>query len=321
MKKLVLLLVISCFSVSTIHADKAPLIIKSEDVFTGSGNTQKLLDGEIKLKDYTADLINDHSAIQSKNKAYKGAIMIRNLFTKLIRFVEILMIPIGILYLLWAGLILIINRNNEEQFSQRVQQVIWMGAGFGLMAASFTLVDKMFFGVTGEVFREGAAGNFAQTARYEIQGLINFISTFAVAVAVAFLVFGAFRLIISGESENEAGQAKKTIMFSAIGIALISSAHAIANMLLRYNEHGSAGFTGLDASSIISFLAYWANIILGFVAFFAVIAVIWAGIQMITRIEDEEKINKAKKTIQFAIVGLVLAFSAWTLVRFFLLPV
>jgi hypothetical protein len=41
---------------------------------------------------------------------------------------------------------------------------------------------------------------------------------------------------------------------------------------------------------------------------------------MIANFGDEDAVGKAKDTAKYAVIGLVLAFSAFTIIRFFLLP-
>ena len=62
------------------------------------------------------------------------------------------------------------------------------------------------------------------------------------------------------------------------------------------------------------------NIILGFLGVFGVLAIVWAGVQMIIHFGDEEKITKSKNIIMYVVIGLFIAAIAWTVIRFFLNP-
>lgn len=270
---------------------------------------------DINVTDYTGavDTINPNP-----NAKNPGVFAIRNILTVVIRFTEKLMVPIAILYLVWSGIVLVINRNNEETFKEASRHVVWTGVGFGVMLISFTLVDKIFFGTQGEILDGGDSTSFGLIARLEINGLVNFMASFAVAIGVLYLIISAVQLIVAGTNEETADRAKRGILYSIIGITLIFLMYTIVSFFFGFNKQGQ--LSGLDIATINIELAKWANILLGFVAFFAVLAIIYAGVRMITNFGDEDTVNKSKDTIKFAVIGIVLAFSAWTIVKFFVLP-
>ncbi len=277
-------------------------------------NSELILNNE-NVQDYTGlqDNINPNPNISNP-----GAYYIRNIITAVIRFIERFFIPIGIVFLSWGALVLLLNRNNEEQFKNRVRQVVWMAVGFGLLVASFTIVDKMFFGTQGEIMQTGDVVQFGVIARSEINGFINFITSFAIALAVLYLVLSGVRLIFSGGNEENRSKAIRGIIFSVLGITLMFLAYTIVDIFFGFNQSGQ--LQGINLVFLNVEFAKWTNILLGFVAFFAVVALVWAGILMIANFGNEEAVNKAKKIFIYVLIGIVLAFSAWTIVRFVVLP-
>ena len=57
------------------------------------------------------------------------------------------------------------------------------------------------------------------------------------------------------------------------------------------------------------------NWILGFVGMIAVLMLIWGGVNYLTSAGDEEKAKTGKKTVSYAIVGLVIAGIAYAVVN------
>lgn len=293
-----------------------PLIGEVSDVF-GSGEG-RIWDQDTGLQDYSG--IDDYSRISGGNDDpdLKGAYQVRNIVSVIIQFLERMMVPIAIVFLFWSALNLLIERGNEEQFSKRVRQIVWTGAGFMLFAFAFTMVDFMFFGVQGNIL-EGNIERFGGVARAEVLGLVNFVSSFIVAVGVFYLVFGAIQLILLGEQEEQTGKMRRQIIFSIIGILLVASANIIANIFFSGNPGGDQNLS-VNSPLLIAQVVYWTNTVLSFVALGAVVAIIWAGVQLVLHFGNEEAVNRSKKIITYAIIGLVLAFSAFTIVRFFLTP-
>ena len=270
---------------------------------------------DINVSDYTGAVDQINPNPNAKNM---GTHFLRNLLTVVIRFTERLLVPLIIVYLVWAGIQLVVNRNNEETFKEKTRQIVWTAVGFGLIISSFTLVDKVFFGTQGEILDQNNSNSFALIGRLEINGIVEFIASFAVAIGVLYLVISAIQLIVAGTNEDATDKAKKGILYAIIGITLIFLMYTIVSFFFGFDKEGR--LTGFDLAAINIEIAKWANILLGFVAFFAVLAIIYSGVRMITHLGDEDTINTSKNTIKYAVIGIVLAFSAWTIVKFFVLP-
>lgn len=65
-----------------------------------------------------------------------------------------------------------------------------------------------------------------------------------------------------------------------------------------------------DAIAAIIAWAIW------FTAVLTVLAITWAGIQMVLAIGDEEKMKKARHTMIYAFIGLIIAWLAYAIVNF-----
>lgn len=262
-----------------------------------------------------------------------GNTMFRNLMEKIISFLGKLLAPITIALLSWSAIYLFLSRNNEEEVKKRKNEVFAVFAGFAVILLSTSLIDNIFFGKEGEILR-GSCGDltsqsardacilnlestisvFAGNATKEIEGLIDFVTTFAVAIAVLFLGFTAYTLIFAGEDEEQTTKSKKRIIYSIVGIAILISMPKIIAALTDSNKK----LVMPDVSALLQIGGYWTNKILGFIGVLAVSSLVWAGFQMIIHFGDEEKVENAKKIFQYVIIGLVLAFSSWTIIRFFL---
>ena len=60
------------------------------------------------------------------------------------------------------------------------------------------------------------------------------------------------------------------------------------------------------------------NVIIGVIGFIAVIVIILGGVQYTTSAGDSGKVKKAKDTIMYGIIGLVIALLAYSIVNFVL---
>jgi len=107
---------------------------------------------------------------------------------------------------------------------------------------------------------------------------------------------------------------KKTLSFLAIGMAVLMPAVALAATPFTVEDIGSkVGLGTADLKGVLTNLIAW---VLGFVSLIAVIMVIIGGFQWLTAAGNEEKVEKAKKTISSAVVGLIIVILAWAVVIF-----
>lgn len=84
--------------------------------------------------------------------------------------------------------------------------------------------------VTSPVFAASADVSKIQSF---IQNIIQIFVTLAGLVATAFLVWGGFRYMTSSGNPEALDGAKKTVMYSAIGLAIVLGAYVLSNIITQ----------------------------------------------------------------------------------------
>lgn len=74
----------------------------------------------------------------------------------------------------------------------------------------------------------------------------------------------------------------------------------------------------LNNNNLMGTLNQIINVIIGVIGFIAVIVIILGGVQYTTSAGDSGKVKKAKDTIMYGIIGLVIALLAYSIVNFVL---
>lgn len=110
----------------------------------------------------------------------------------------------------------------------------------------------------------------------------------------------------------------KKISKLASGIAMAAAAALPAAVLAATpysieNVGGSVGLGTADLKQTIVNIISW---VLGILALVAVVMIIIGGFQWMTAGGNEEKIEKAKKVISAAVIGLIIVLLAWAIVIF-----
>lgn len=100
--------------------------------------------------------------------------------------------------------------------------------------------------------------------------------------------------------------------------SLVSAQTASTSLMGRLNiVAGGGGYnTGPGAPTSAQIIGTVVGAFLGFTGLTFIILIIIAGYGWLTAGGNEEKIKKASSTIKSAIIGVIVAFSAWTLWTF-----
>lgn len=92
-----------------------------------------------------------------------------------------------------------------------------------------------------------------------------------------------------------------------------------AHAQFQNNVNQNAANLGLNATNdLITIIQNIVNVLLGFVGFLALLMVVWGGIRYIISRGNEDEVEKAKYTIFYALVGLLVIGISAALVNFVL---
>lgn len=284
-------------------------------------NSAEVFHGETMFyQDLSKNGIRDITGVHNPQDGLAGALKLRNIFGYVIAFIKRLLVPVAIIIIVIAGFVIITNRNTDAM-KKRKDQVIAIIAGFFTIMISVVLVDEIFFGKVGEIFQgqDEPSIKFAQNAFMQLDGVINFATTFLVAIGVLMLVLASYRLIFGATNEENMTNARNQLIWSIIGIAIVLSAKTFVRLVTPDGRLFGPVAKAPDLMLLLGLGTHWINYIFGFLGIVGVIAIIYSGARMIFFFGDDEQVNKSKTTIMHVVIGLIIAFSAYTIVRYFVL--
>jgi hypothetical protein len=126
-------------------------------------------------------------------------------------------------------------------------------------------------------------------------------------LAIGFVIWGGVLYMTAQGDPGKVAKGKKTITNSLIGLIIVMSASiisgAIAGIVSGANRTNSKSFF----NDIFGTFFVWSGII-------AVIMLVYGGIQYITSTGNPAGIQKAKTTILYAVIGLIVAILAGLIV-------
>jgi hypothetical protein len=284
-------------------------------------NSAEVFHGESMFyQDLSQNGIRDITGSQNPQDGLSGAMKVRNILGYAIAFIKRLIVPVAIISIVIAGFVIVTNRN-PEQMKKRKDQVIGIVAGLWLMMGSVVLVDEIFFGKTGEIFQgqNEPSVHFAQHAFLQLDGVINFATTFLVGIGVLMLVLASYRLIFGATNEESMSKARSQVIWSIVGIIIVLSAKTFVRLVTPDGRLFGPVSRAPDLMLFLGMGTHWINYIFGFLGIVGVLAIVVSGARMIFYFGDDEQVSKSKQTIIYTVIGLIVAFSAYTIVRYFVL--
>jgi len=131
-----------------------------------------------------------------------------------------------------------------------------------------------------------------------------------IALAVFFVILGAFFYVASAGNEDRISQGKQMIFGSFIAIVIV----IFSGVLIRTLHKPAENTTGY-LSDVPNVINNAATILVGLIGTFTVLMMVYAGILYITARGDTEKITKANAALRYSVYGLIIGALAYVLVN------
>lgn len=147
------------------------------------------------------------------------------------------------------------------------------------------------------------------------------IAVIAAYLVLGYVIYGGYLYTLSGGDANKVASGKKTLTQAFIGLAIVMSANLILGtiriILVQNGNLASCNIeTGegcIEPNVLVENLINWFIAIAGLVS---TIFLIYGGITYITSSGDATKLQKAKNTILYSLIGLAIVALATVITAF-----
>lgn len=145
--------------------------------------------------------------------------------------------------------------------------------------------------------------------------ILTDLSVIAAYLVLGYVIYGGYLYMFSSGDPTKAAIGKKTLTQAFIGLAITISAFTIFSAIrIALVGNSALGFSNnAEAGSMVTNLIQW---VIGMGGVVAVIFVVVGAFSYMTANGDPTKLQKAKTTILYAIIGLVIVALAEVLVAF-----
>ena len=219
---------------------------------------------------------------------------------------------------------LIAAEKTEEEVSKFKKWIIWITLWLMIMQIAYSYVITLYANSIWEQLAFDLITNIINPFIWLMEVLASF---FFIAIAI----FAFYRMVTANWKEEEITRAKMSILYAIMWFILLKLSKVIVEWVYWKLECHSSTIAWFDVATIsciwwkntngltwnILQIINWMN---SFIWIVTVLLIIWTWFNILFSAWDEEKIKKAKSTIIYIGIGLLLLVINYLLLTFFILP-
>jgi hypothetical protein len=222
---------------------------------------------------------------------------------------------IGALAIIWiiiSGIHMAMAGGDENTITEQKRSIIYAVIGLVIILLIERMIDILYgpAGAYEVALRTETATRFSA----EIYGIINFIKAIIGTVAIFMIVISGLKTVTAAGEEEQITKQRRAIIWIAIGFILLIINKVIVEQIFIIPTQYQDTISASNVTTIINTIGRVIQFILGFVGLIAFGALIYGAGTMIVNYGNEEMVQKSKKIIKNAIIGIIVIISAYTIV-------
>jgi len=230
--------------------------------------------------------------------------------------------PVLVFLIVGFGIRLIVAGGNEEEFNKAAKHFLYLLVGTAIVIFSKSLTEIFFLydSSSNVSFLTGTASQTGSASK--LVGYLGSIVTFLKYVfggIAMFYVIKSGSVLIFNADDEAVSQQKEVFMYGFVGFIVIIASEAFVKAVFGLPQSGAfAAFTpGVDITGGTTLLSNITNLLLGMLSGLFLFTLVIGGVMYAMSAGNEERGQKATKMIMGSLMGLVIAFSSYTLVAEF----
>lgn len=242
----------------------------------------------------------------------EGADIIVAAIQRFLDFFKLIATPITVLFIVIMGVRMVsAGKDNEEVWGQSKNFISYAMQGLIVIFMADSLIS-VFFGSEGEVLRNGESGaqEFGRRSTTLFQGIYQLIQVVISSIAVFMLVMAGMRYVAGSASDDQIAKAKNQITWALVGLFVVGISEFVVKEVLFQNQGKKLG---IEEAKLL--FVQLTNFLSGTIGTLSFIFMIYAGYLYVFGFQNEDNVGKAKKILEGAVVGIVLALAAFAIVN------
>lgn len=248
-----------------------------------------------------------------------GEKWIKNLLLNIARDLRVIVFAFVLLISIIMVIKLIFWENTEEEQKKLKMWILWASIWIMVMQIAFSVYKILFD-------RDIWAWLWRSFSERLVEPFTQMLMLFASFLFIAIGIYAFYKMVTAGGDEDKVSK-WKTIIFQAIIWFIVIK---FADIVVKNTFNPDCGWGGIlsyygtnicenitENAKIITTLLNWIN---SFLAIAIVLMIMYAGFLVLTSAGDSDKHDKAKKILLYVGIGLLILFTSYLILTFFLHP-
>ncbi len=248
-----------------------------------------------------------------------GEKWIKNLLLNIARDLRVIVFALVLLISIIMVIKLIFWENTEEEQKKLKMWILWASIWIIVMQIAFSVYKILFD-------RDVWASLWRSFSERLVEPFTEMLMLFASFIFIAMWIYAFYKMVTAGGDEDKASKWKTIIFQAIIWFIVIKFADIVVKntfnpdcwwggILSYYGTNICENIT--ENAKIITTLLNWIN---SFLAIIIVLMIMYAGFLVLTSAWDSDKHDKAKKILLYVWIWLLILFTSYLILTFFLQP-
>lgn len=227
-----------------------------------------------------------------------------------VRTIQNIVIGLAILWIVIAGIRMIFAGGDESVITEQKTALLYGVIGLVVILLAGRVVEVLY-GPAG-VNRMSLAPDVGFSN--EVYGIVGFLKALVGIIAIFFIVLSGVRMLFAQGDEGEITKNRTAILWVGAGLVLIAINELIIRNIFILPTAQSDQILTSNVATIINTVARVLEFLLGFVGLITFGILIYGAASMILNFGNDEMVERAKKIIRNAIIGIIVIISAYVIV-------
>ncbi len=245
-------------------------------------------------------------------------------FTTIAFQIKNIMIVLAVIFLVVAIIKLLFSPNDEESIKKWKSNIIWVSVGIFVMQIAFSVWRSLILENTWQWIDTKFWWTIWLQIFSPIVGVLQLLASFAFLLMV---VYAFYTIVGSAWDEEKLKKWRRTIIYGLVGFFLMRFPEPIIRAIYGTPNCKdntiitiwSCEIENQNISGAVEIIGKIITYVNWFLMLVCVLLIIYAWWLVLISAWDEEKLKKAKSTILYVFIGLLVLIASHTIFRFFIL--
>lgn len=241
---------------------------------------------------------------------FKGESQFQSIILSLAKVMRNLLAGFAIIWIIISGVQMVTAGGDESKITEQKRSITYAVIGLAVIL----VLERMIVLVYGVPGVERGFVERPEEFSQEIFGIVSFIKALIGAAAILMIIISGFKTITAVGDEEKITKQRKSIIWIIVGIVIILINQFIVENLYIKPIQEAGVIEPTNVENIINLIGKVTQFLLGFVGLIAFAALIYGAGTMIANYGNDELVQRAKKIIKNAIIGIIVIISAFAIV-------